>query len=682
MRTLLALGVLLLLILPLAAQDETPPASSPSELILPPLPVYTPPTLTDSPLECGARLLFIEDHELPLVEGMLRFHGGSIHEDAERAGLTRILADALREGGSEQNDGGTLDSWLDAHAAEINVEATLDSIEVAFTCLAEDVEPLFRRLGQLLKSPAYPKDVVARARKRLQTEFERRADDTGALADLATALVAYGEDSPYARAITETSVNACKRTDLLTFHRAHIGPDRLVIGVTGDIVQAELVRILNETLAELTPVGPLPDVASPAFIQPSQTRVYVVDRPGVTQSEIRITAPGTRRSDPDYAPLFLWSHAFGIGGMTNRMVVKVRTELGLAYTVGGFFGPEWNRSGRFHAFCGTRNDAVGESIDAMIEVLSSGLEPVSEELLDAVRARVENSDVFNVDSPSKVLRRAVDLAFHGYPADFWQQHASRLHKTSPTDLSQAAGRRLNPERLVIVVVGPADEIVPHLESFGQLMLYDPDGRTSPEIELPTEVLAMFDAIGSRDLWSRLAGWEADITILRAGQEIPTRQWRDLGSPRYRADFQVDGVTMTQVLDGDAGWKVTALGRVDLTPEQIAPLKRNEQRSLWYLVTALAKGRGFNAVDVDEEGQIRIQVDATLSAHIELGPDQRPQKIRFTEDGVSKILTYGEWSLQEGYSYPTLATEPAKATRWKITRFKPLTAFDPGVLEAR
>lgn len=666
----------------LGAQDETPLPSSPTQLDLPALPVYSPAPIVDSSLDCGARLLVLEDHELPLVDGVLRFHGGSIHESAEHAGLARLLADSLREGGSEQNSGATLDTWLDAHAAEIEISADLESIELTFSCLAEDVEPLFRRLGQLLRSPAYPKDVVERARQRLLTEVERRADDTGALADLATALVAYGEDSPYARAVTTATARAPGREDLLAFHRAHIGPDRLVVGVTGDLVATDFARILEETLAELPPVGPLPEVFASAFIQPSQTRVYVVDRPGVTQSEIRITAPGTRRSDPDYAPLYLWSHAFGIGGMTNRMVVKVRTELGLAYTVGGFFGPEWNRSGRFHAFCGTRNEAVGKALTAMIEVISSGLEPVAEEQLNSVRARVENAEVFRIDSTTKVLTRAVNLAFHGYASDFWSQHSTRLRKATPTDVSQAAGRRLNPDRLVVVVVGPAEEILPHLEGFGQLVLYDPDGKGRPEIELPTEALAMFDAIGGRDLWSRLAAWEADITVLQSGQEIPTRQWRDLGSPRYRADFQIDGVTMTQVLDGDTGWNETTRGRVTLTPEQIAPLKRNEQRSLWYLLTALAKGRGFNAVDIDEEGLLRIQVDNTLSAHIELSADHRPRKIRFTEAGVSKILTYGEWSLQEGYSYPTLASEPAKATKWKITRFKPLTAFDASVLESR
>jgi len=671
----------LALALPLSAQEASLP-SSPTQLDLPALPVYSPPPIIDASLDCGARLLVLEDHELPLVDGVLRFHAGSIHEDADHAGLVRLLADALREGGSEQNSGTTLDTWLDAHAAEIEISADLDSIELSFSCLAEDVEPLFRRLGQLLRSPAYPKDVVKRARQRLLTEIERRADDTGALAELATALVAYGEDSPYARAVTKTSAEACDRDDLLAFHRAHFGPDRLVVGVTGDVTAVEFTRILEETLAELPAVGPLPDVVASAFIQPSQTRVYVVDRPGVTQSELRITAPGTRRSDPDYAPLFLWSHAFGIGGMTNRMVVKVRTELGLAYTVGGFFGPEWNRAGRFQAFCGTRNEAVGEALTAMIEVIDSGLEPISEEHLATVRARVENADVFRIDSTTKILTRAVDLAFNGYPSDFWEQQTTRLRKATSTDLSQAAGRRLNPERLVIVVVGPADEILPHLEGFGQLVMYDPEGPGRPEIELPTEVLTMFEAIGGRDLWSRLAAWEADITVQKAGQEIPTRQWRDVGSPRYRADFQIDGVTMTQVLDGDHGWSESAQGRVTLTPEQIAPLKRNEQRSLWYLLTALARGRGFNAIDLDDQGLIRIQIDSTLSAHLELDADHRPQKIRFTENGATRILTYGEWSLQEGYSYPTLASEPAEATKWKITRFKPLTAFDPSVLESR
>ena len=116
--------------------------------------------------------------------------------------------------------------------------------------------------------------------------------------------------------------------DLQSWHTNHIGPNRLVAGLTGDVSAISLAEHLS-TLLEGWPEVPDPEpIAAPVFNVPARTTIYIHDRPGLPQTELRFAGPGLRRLHPDYAPLLLWSNIVGIGGATNRMVVRLRTEHG------------------------------------------------------------------------------------------------------------------------------------------------------------------------------------------------------------------------------------------------------------------------------------------------------------------------------------------------------------------
>ena len=662
--------------------DELP--AHPRDIAAPPLPLYKPVPPERHELECGARLLVLEAHEVPLVDGVLRFHAGSILDPPDRAGLAALLADVLRAGGSlgklgtDGESGTELDAWLDAHAATIEVTAGLDEIRITFSCLSEDLEEVLGRAAALVLDPAYPADVFEKARRRSLTEIERKRDDTSLLADEAMLLLAYGVDSPYARVPTRSSVVRIRREDLAQYHRAHLGGNRLIIGITGDVTGDTARALANTAFAELGEVAAPPPVEAPAFIQPTETRIYVIDRPGVSQTELRLAAPGTRRSDPDYASLFLWSHVVGAGGFTNRITIRVRTELGLAYSVGAYFGPEWNRAGRFTAYCGTRNDAVGAALEAMLGVLREGLERVPADELDAVRRRVLNADVFQIDTPAKQIERALELEFHGYPADFWDQRETRLRRATPEELEDAIARNLAPERLLVVAVGPKDEIVPALSALGEVSLFDPAAEIDPSAGQPPLVQEMLDAVGGREFWSALSAMEVDIAITGPNTELATRQWLDFREPRQRVAIQSGGATRITILDGEQLTQSGPEGLTEFPPEAVARLRRARERGIWALLHAIAAGDGVE-VTLEGENQLRVTSDRGLDVTLILGEDKRPRSLQYTEEGVEKVFTYSEWTDRGGFSYAAKIEESTTGYRWRVTRLQVLDAFDPELL---
>jgi zinc protease len=453
---------------PLEAQASQIP-DHPNQLRLPPLRPIVPPRLTRLELEKGARLLVIESDELPLVDGSLIFRGGKREEAPKQAGLAELMADVLREGGSQHTPGPRLDRWLDSHAATLDIRVEQELLRIDFSCVASDIETVLEAIGELLMIPAYPQDELEKSRRRLLTGLVRRNEDVGQLAGRLLDRVCYGEDSRVARRPTLESVSALTREDLINFHHSILGADRLVVGATGAVDPALFAARISLILNRLPVLGPARPHEIEVFRRPSRTRIYLHDRPNLSQTEIRLAAPGTRRVHRDYVPLYLWSYVVGAGGTSNRMMIRLRTELGLIYRGEMYFAPLWDRAGRMLGSCSTGNSTVGEVVRSLIEILEGASKPIPPEEFEAVRERLQNSLVFEIDSPKEVLERALEMELHGNPSDFWEQRDAALHTVTRDEVAAAVGRYLDTDRLVFLVVGPADELQVQLEALGEVI---------------------------------------------------------------------------------------------------------------------------------------------------------------------------------------------------------------------
>ena len=666
-------------------QDEAPRPASPAAIEAPALRVWTPPSPARYELPQGGVLLALPSHELPLVDGLFAFHVGTIHEPAERVGLAEILADALREGGSNTYPGPELDAWLDQHAASIDVSVSEDRLSIAYHCLAEDTDAVLERAMSLVTDPAYPEAVVELARVRARTAIARRRDDTRALADATLDRVVYGWDSPWGRQATEESVSAVTAGDLAEFHRAQLGPDRLVAGVTGDARGEHVAARITELWGEAAAVGAPPEVPPARFSTPPSTRIYLLDRPGVSQTELRIASIGTTRKDPDYAALYLWSNVVGIGGMTNRMMQRVRTELGLAYGVGGVYRPGWDHPGYFYGFCGTANATAGTALEEMAEVIvAGGSSPIPPGEIETVRKRTQAADVFRVDTDQKVLGRAVDLVFHDYPADYYEKLATRIGELNSFDLAQAVRSRYAPQRQLFVAVGPADEIEPGLERIAAVFriptepgrpVSTPEGRA-----LASELLT---ALGGAEGWAALdsLAFTTEFRLTRGTGEllVETEQWRDLTSLRMRVEQLQSGRRFITVLDGAGGWSYDGVSLRALTEAERSGHTLLERRSLYRVLRQLARGRGLG---VSAEGR-RLVVTDDLGPLLWIDLDEDGTPLVSGNEGTdAREIHYVEWGERDGLRYPARFEMPKRQVVVEITHFEPNVELDPELFRSK
>ena len=412
-----------------------------------------PPTRIE--LKNGIVLFLEEDHELPFVSGYVLVPGGSRDEDPAKVGLVSLLGESWRTSGSATNSGDKLDDLLEARAAHIETGGGEDSLTLEWDSLKGDSEQVFTLALDLLLHPAFQKDKLSLAKRQMAAGILRRNDSEGSIAAREAEKLVYGAASPYARQAELATVGAVSVEDLTAWHARAI-QGRLIVAVSGDFDSAAMEKRLRSAFESLPAAKPTP-VRHDEFKDPVHG-VSFIAKDGVNQSNIQIVGLGTDRHNPDLPAIALMNDVLG-GGFASRLFQKVRTELGLAYAVGGGLSFAWDHPGTFSVDVLTKSATTVDATNAAMEVLKQTAgQPFTEEEMKRAKDNILNSFLFRYDTREKILRARVRLEFYGYPPDYLEKYRAGIERVTVSDMNAAAKKYVHPEKMAVLVVGNPAEL--------------------------------------------------------------------------------------------------------------------------------------------------------------------------------------------------------------------------------
>jgi len=453
------------------------------QINVPPLPAFHPQEPKRIVLPNGMVILLQEDHELPLIDGLVRIRGGSRSEAPNKVGLVDIYGEVWRTGGTKAQTGDQLDDYLEVRAAKVETSGSVDSTSISWSCLKADLDDVFKVFDELLREPEFRDDKLDLAQKEYFDAISRRNDDIGEIAGRESAKLAYGPQNPYARVVEYKTVAAITRQDLLDWHRSHLHPNNIIMGVVGDFDGPSMEAKLRQTFGGW-PKGPVSKDESIDF-QPAKPGYYQIQKEDVNQSSINMVGLGIRRDNPDYYAVRVFNEAFG-GGFSSRLMQSIRTAKGLAYAVGGGIGSAFDHRGVLRLSMGTKSASTIESIQALDEQIDElSKHPISEAEIKRAKDSILNSFVFNLDSPGKILRERMTYEFYGYPADYLEKFRAGVEKVTQADVARVASKYLHKEQLAVLVVGNTSEFDKPLASLGPVTNLDitipppPGGQPEP-----------------------------------------------------------------------------------------------------------------------------------------------------------------------------------------------------------
>ena len=436
--------------------------SKPWEQIpIPKLHDFNPHQPTRIQLKNGIVIFLQEDHELPFVNGSILIPGGSRDEDAGKIGLVSIYGQAWRTSGTAKLNGDALDDLLESKAAHIETAGDADSTAVSWDSLKGDSDQVFALALDLFLHPKFSAEKLELAKLQLATGIVRRNDDEGEIAGREAAKLVYGAASPYARQAELATVGAVTLDDLNVWHDRTIG-GQLIVAIGGDFDPAAMEAKLRAAFESLPAVKPTP-TRKETFPGP-KPGISFIDKEDVNQSNIEIVGIGIDRHNPDVPAIAVMNEILG-GGFASRLFQKVRTELGLAYAVGGGLNFAYDHPGTFRVMALTKSVSTVEAAKAAeAEIAGLTTRPFTEEELARAKDNILNSFLFRYDTREKVLGERVRLEFYGYPANYLETYKAALEKVTVADLNAAAKKYIHPDKLAVLVVGNGPEIKPGLDT--------------------------------------------------------------------------------------------------------------------------------------------------------------------------------------------------------------------------
>lgn len=426
----------------------------------------------------GAKVYLAATDALPIVDVQIDVDAGSRRDPAAQAGLasasagmvekgvrasdcppsaarkntTPIDGDGCRAPALDENALG--EAWADLGAsfgAGAGAERTSFSLRSLSdpALLDRAVALAAREIGE----PSFPADVWQREREQIDAALKEANTKPGTISARTFSQAVYGTH-PYGQETTEETLAKIDVETMRTRYAQLILPCRAKVSIVGAVTRAQADAIATRLLARLPAQDgrcePLPAVpAIAALTAPKEERVPFAS----AQAHVIIGQPGYLRTDPDHFALTLGNYILGGGGFVSRLMNEVREKRGLVYGIYSGFSPGLH-AGAFRIGFQTRPDQADEAVKVSREVLAKFVaDGPTEAELKAAKDNLIGGFPLLLDSNRKLLGNVSNIAWNDLPLDYLDTWTARMNAVTVADIKAAFARKLQPERMVTVVVG-------------------------------------------------------------------------------------------------------------------------------------------------------------------------------------------------------------------------------------
>jgi len=260
---------------------------------------------------------------------------------------------------------------------------------------------------------------------------------------------------PYGYDMTEATLARIDVAQMRTLYSGLMAPCRAKVSIVGAVNRAQADAMVTELMSRVpqaqnatcTPLAPVADVAPLARAQDIRIPFQSA------QAHVLIGQPGYPRNDPDHFALTVGNYILGGGGFVSRLTSEVREKRGLSYSVYSYFAPGLH-AGAFTIGLQTRPDQAVQAVQVSRDVLAKFVsEGPTEAELKAAKDNLIGGFALLIDTNRKLLGNLSNVAWNNLPLDYLDTWTQQVDKVTLADIKAAFARKLQPEKMVTVVVG-------------------------------------------------------------------------------------------------------------------------------------------------------------------------------------------------------------------------------------
>ena len=409
-------------------------------------------------LDNGAVFLGKHTQTTPAVAISLSMRAGSMCDPEGAVGATWLLSRVI-DRGTATRSAPDIAEELDNRGISLTVAVTRHILSLVCTCLAEDVEPVFALLGEMVMQPSLPDDEIATRKGEIVTAIRQDEDNPAVRATESLMTLLYPDGHPYGRPTKGTIevVESLTADRLRRLHADRFAPSELTAVIVGD-VEVERARDLVASAfgGWRKPRPPPLPIGSPP--PATNRRRLVIPMMNKAQTDIAYGFTTIRRADPAYEALRLMNNVLGQYALGGRLGDSIRERQGMAYYVSSaadpnvIEGPLLIRAGVGPANVDRTVASIDEELTRLVK------DGITAKELDDSRRYLIGSMPRALETNAAIATFLQNAEFFGLGTDYDLHMPDLLRAVTLDEVNAVARRVIDPSRAALVIAGPYREV--------------------------------------------------------------------------------------------------------------------------------------------------------------------------------------------------------------------------------
>jgi len=439
------------------APDRThPPAPGP------PAPLKLP-AIQKQRLSNGLAVWVVETHDVPVAQVNLVVYSGTANDPPGKFGVASLTAAMLEEGAGGRSALEIADA-VDYLGADLGATSGTDLSAVRLHVPVARLADALPIMADVALRPTFPGDELERQRQQRLTSILQGRDDPPTISSAAFSRILYGKAHRYGTPQVGTAENIKTFTpdDLRAFYASAFRPENATLLAVGDLTADKVMPLLEKSFGTWKATAPAAAEKLPAVDQAPARQIYLVDKPGAAQSQIRIGWIGVPRSTPDYFPITVANTILG-GSFTSRLNNNLREVHGYTYGASSSFDMRAS-AGPFVAAAGVQTDKTAEALKEFFIELEAILKPVPADELARAKNYVALRFPSAFEATGDISRRLEDMLVYHLPDDYFSKYVQNIQAVTAADIQRVAQKYIQPGKFAVVIVGDLKAIEPGIRT--------------------------------------------------------------------------------------------------------------------------------------------------------------------------------------------------------------------------
>ncbi len=422
------------------------------------------PAVWHTKLSDGIPVVGTHYSAIPMTSLSLSVPAGRLYETMGTLGLSSMTAEMLQQGTTSLS-ATEFTEELDRLGASLRASADDTEITLSLSCLDKHLDEAMKLLGDVVLHPRFAEDDFKRIQKARLVALETRSDQIRAIAGDAYRRLLWGDTvAGMPTEGTHATIEKLSLDDLKTFWREHVVPSGARLTWVGRADANEVSKLFATITGEWTSSGAPPKLEAPKANAIAGTKLYLVDKPGAAQSELRLGHLSLASTDPDFYPLNVLNQPLG-GAFTSRVNLNLREDKGYTYGArtgvdGGVF------PGAFTASAAVKTDVTKESVFEFMKELKSIEGGITDKELAFTKDSLAQSMLRQFEATRDLSAMVENISKYGWPDDYADQRLKQLMSFTLDDMKRQATTNIHPDAMVLLVVGDKQKIAKGLGELG------------------------------------------------------------------------------------------------------------------------------------------------------------------------------------------------------------------------